>query len=293
MSYTPIQLLENWILRQASDAGQAWLDTQREAVASGDPKSLYLAFGFAPRKIGKADLELTELDLNDAAESRPGWQPQTWTIDQAARVLLLMSLPSEDDAAYLATIEKLFQTAEIREQICLYQALQLLPHQELFDDRLAEGIRTNIKTVFCAIAHCNPLPMELMSEPAWNQMVLKALFIGAALDPIEGLDQRVNPELARMLIDFAHERRAAKRPIPVELWRVAAPFADEIALEDMKALYTSGENLEKSAIALALVSTALDEADEILKTDPEVAKRAESGDITWRGIAEQAYASEN
>ncbi|PQO28732.1 EboA domain-containing protein [Blastopirellula marina] len=289
MSYTPIQLLENWILRQAADSGQTWLDTQREAVASGDPKSLFLAFGFAPRKIGKADLQLTERDLNDAAEARPGWQPQTWTIDQAARVLLLMALPSEDDTAWFATIEKLFQTAEIREQICLYQALQLLPHQELFDDRLAEGIRTNIKTVFCAIAHCNPLPVELMPEAAWNQMVLKALFIGAALDPIEGLDQRVNPELARMLIDFAHERRAARRPIPVELWRVAAPFADEIALEDMKALYATGETLEKSAIALALASTALDEADEILKTDPEIAQRAESGEITWRAIAEQAY----
>ena len=129
MSYTPIQLLENWILRQASDAGQAWLDTQREAVATGDLKALYMSFGFAPRKIGKADLQLTERDLNDAAEARPGWKPNTWTLDQAARVLLLMSLPAEDDAAYFATVEKLFQTAEIREQICLYQALQLLPHQ--------------------------------------------------------------------------------------------------------------------------------------------------------------------
>lgn len=289
MSYTPIQLLENWILRQASDAGQEWLDAQREKVATGDLKSLYMAFGFAPRKVGKADLELTDRDRNDAAEARPGWQPHFWTIDQAARVLLLMSLPSEADAAYFASIEKLFQTAEIREQVCLYQAVQLLPHQELFDDRLIDGLRTNIKTVFCAIAHCNPLPMELFSEAAWNQMVLKALFISAALDPIEGLDKRVNPELARMLIDFAHERRAASRPIPVELWRVAAPFADEIALEDMKAIYQSGELLEQEAIALALVSTALDEADEILKLHPEIAKRAESGKITWHEIAAKAY----
>jgi len=289
MSYTPVQLLENWILRQASDSGQAWLDSQREAVATGDPKALYMAFGFAPRKVGKADLELTERDLNDAAEARPGWMPHSWTLDQAARVLLLMSLPAEDDAAFYQMLEKLFQTAEIREQVCLYQALQLLPHQELFDDRLAEGIRTNIKSIFESIAHHNPLPMELMSEHAWNQMILKALFIGAALDPVEGLDRRVNPELARMLIDFAHERRAAKRPIPVELWRVAAPFADEIALEDMKALYASGEQLEQSAIALALVSTASDEADVILKTNPEMAKRAENGDITWNTIARQAY----
>ncbi|MBI1247846.1 hypothetical protein GC197_08345 [bacterium] len=289
MSYTPKQLLENWILRQASDAGRAWLDGQREAIAAGDKQALFMGFGFAPRKVGKVDLQLTERDLNDASEARPGWQPNTWTIDQAARVLMLMSIPSEDDAQYHTTIEKLFQTAEIREQICLYQALQLLPHQELFDDRLSEGTRTNIKTVFESIAHGNPLPKELMPEATWNQMVLKSLFIGAALDPIEGLDQRVNPELARMLIDYAHERRAAKRPIPVELWRVAAPFADEVALEDMKALFASGELLEQSAIALALVSTASDEADVILKSNPEVAARAERGEITWQQIAQQAY----
>ncbi|MHC2068320.1 EboA domain-containing protein [Bremerella sp. T1] len=260
MSYTPIQLLENWILRQASDAGQAWLDTQREAVATGDLKALYMSFGFAPRKVGKADLQLTERDLNDAAEARPGWKPNTWTLDQAARVLLLMSLPAEDDAAYFATVEKLFQTAEIREQICLYQALQLLPHQELFDDRLSEGIRTNIKTVFESIAHHNPLPMELMTEHAWNQMILKALFIGAALDPIEGIDQRVNPELARMLIDFAHERRAATRPIPVELWRVAAPFADEIAIRRHEGLVFLRRAARAVCYRVGTVATASDEA---------------------------------
>lgn len=289
MAYTPIQLLENWILRQASDPAQAWLDQQREMIRGGDVKALYLAFGFAPRKVGKDDLQLTKRDIDDAAEARPGWLPQYWTLDQAARVLLLMSLPAEDDAAWFATLEKLFETAEIREQVCLYQALQLLPHQELFDDRLADGLRTNVKSIFCAIAHHNPLPPEIMPEAAWNQMILKALFIGVALEPVQGLDQRVNVDLARMLIDFAHERRAAKRPIPVELWRVAAPFADETALEDMQALYESGEPLEKEALALALVATASDEGDEILKTNPELARRAEVGEITWSEIARRAY----
>lgn len=290
MSYTPLQLLENWILRQASDAARAWLDQQRETIGQQDTRTLYLAFGFAPRKVGKADLQLTERDLADAAEARPGWLPGHWTLDQAARAVLLLSLPSDDDQVYFRSLEKLFETAEIREQICLYQALQLLPHQELYDDRLAEGLRTNVKSVFCAISHHNPLPQEILGNAAWNQMILKSLFIGAALDPIQGLDRRVNPDLARMLIDYAHERRAAQRPIPVELWRVAAPFADEIALGDMRALYQSGEALEKEAIALALVSTATDEADEILKLNPEIAQKAERGEFSWSQIARQAYA---
>ena len=55
--------------------------------------------------------------------------------------------------------------------------------------------------------------------------MLKALFVDAALHPIVGLDARANPTLARMLLDFADERRAAGRPVPAELWRCTLPFA--------------------------------------------------------------------
>jgi len=291
MSYTPIQLLENWILRQATDPAQQWLDEQKAMVAANDTQALFLGVGLSRRKMGRHDLELTQRDLDNAAEARPGWFPKYWTLDQAARVLLLISYPSEDDQRYFQTVQKLFETADMGEQISLYQALQLLPHQELFDDRLAEGVRTNIQSVFCAVAHHNPLPAELMEDLAWNQMILKALFIGVALDPIQGLDRRVNPDLARMLIEYAHERRSAKRPIPVELWRVVAPFADEIAIEDMRARFTEGEPLEKSAIALALAATASEEADRILENEPELASQVERGDITWHQIAQQAYST--
>jgi hypothetical protein len=33
-------------------------------------------------------------------------------------------------------------------------------------------------------------------------MILKALFIGSALAPVQGLDERNNPRLAAMLFDF-------------------------------------------------------------------------------------------
>ena len=57
----------------------------------------------------------------------------------------------------------------------------------------------------------------------------------------------------------------------------------------MQALYETGEPLEKEAIALALVATASDEGDEILKTNPELARKAEAGEITWSEIARKAY----
>ena len=65
-------------------------------------------------------------------------------------------------------------------------------------------------------------------------MILKALFVGSTLAPILGLDARANPELARILLDYAAERGAAGREITPELWRPVVPFSDH---PDIKPLY--------------------------------------------------------
>ncbi len=79
--------------------------------------------------------------------------------------------------------------------------------------RAAEGVRSNMRTVFEAVAHRNPYAAEQFAESAWNQMVLKALFVGSRLDLVVGLDRRRNEALARMLCDYAHERWAASRVV--------------------------------------------------------------------------------
>ena len=70
-----------------------------------------------------------------------------------------------------------------------------------------------MRPVFEAVAHRNPYPARHFDESAWNHLVLKALFIGSTLAPIEELDARANPTLMRMLCDYAHERWAAGRTI--------------------------------------------------------------------------------
>ncbi|NNJ27811.1 EboA domain-containing protein [Alienimonas chondri] len=181
----------------------AWLDAQREKIAAGEERALFLGFGLAPRKVGKAELDDDRL---------PGW-----SVDQAARIALLDAFPTDDEPRWLSAFDKLADAAEVRELVTLYQALPRLPFPEALADRAVDGLRTNVKTVFEAIAHRNPFPRERFTDDRWNQMVLKALFIGSSLRPIDGLRERMNDDLSQMLRDYADERSAAGRDVPADL----------------------------------------------------------------------------
>jgi hypothetical protein len=143
-----------------------------------------------------------------------------------------------------------------------------------------------MRPVFEAVAHRNPYPKEWFDENAWNQLVLKALFIGTTLDPIQGLDERTNPRLARMLCDYAHERWAAGRPVSPELWRCVGPHADDAALEDLARVLETGSGEERKAAALALTSCPRPEAKALLARYPELEGSIARGEIRWAAFAQ-------
>ena len=206
-----------------------------------------------PRRLGKADLDLSADDLRDAAQARPGWDPRGWSVDQAARILILLQAGGTGER-FAARFRQLCRTADVAEGIAFYRGLPLYPDPQLLEAQAAEGTRTNMRAVFEAVAHRNPYPNEQFAENRWNHMVLKALFVGSTLHPIQGLDARANPELAKMLCDYAHERWAAGRPVSPELWRCVGPYADAEALGDLQRVLASGSATERSAAALALAA---------------------------------------
>jgi hypothetical protein len=177
----------------------AWLQAQRQRIASGDERALFLALGQAGRKIGRAPL------------------PGGWSADQTARTLLVLALPSQDPTRWLATLDRCFHAGTVEELIALYQALPLLPHPQLLAARAAEGVRSGMAPVFAAIALDNPFPAAHLGEAAWNQMVLKAFFTAADVDRILGLRDRLNADLGRMLAGYARERRIAGRTLDPRL----------------------------------------------------------------------------
>lgn len=276
-------LLHTWIVRQLEPNARTWLDDVTGRISEGaSDRDIYLAVSLVPRKVGKADLALTEDDLAAAQAARRGWQPGDWSVDQAARLLIVLSVA---DAARLAgLIDQLCVTADVAELVAFYRGLPLYPEPERYVARAREGTRTNMKAVFNAVAHRNPYPVERFDEAAWNQMVLKALFIGSSLWPIERLDERANPALARMLCNYAHERWAAGRQVTPELWRCVGRHADAAALGDLERVLESGEEMERRAAALALSDSADPAAAAILELTPELTAEIAGGRLVWNDI---------
>ncbi|QSJ18784.1 EboA family metabolite traffic protein [Nostoc sp. UHCC 0702] len=280
------ELLHQWLLKSASDKSIAWLEQKQAQIASGAAERVFFtAFSAVPRYLGKESLQLTSEDLEAAQAVLPGWYPGHWSVDQAGRTLLLLALQCDDTQQYLRSLDQVFTTADMGELVVLYQSLPLLPHPELHRQRAAEGIRSNMSNVFSAIALRNPYPAKYLDDIAWNQMVLKALFVGSPLHLIWGLDSRANPELARMLADYAHERWAAKRPVSPELWRPVGRFADTAIIADLEKVLADGDTASQAAAALACAESPLPEAQVLLSRYPDLHSSIQRGDLSWSSLS--------
>jgi hypothetical protein len=283
---TPLDLLCAWVFRAVPGEGAGWFEQQLIMLrSSAVEKDLYLALGYAIRRLGKQDLGLSALDLGLARSARAGWDPNDWSVDQAARIAFVLAGDHDDGARFKSRLEQLFRTADVGELIAFYRGLPLYPHPKLHVARAREGARSAMQPIFEAVAHRNPYPMEEFDENAWNHMVLKALFVGSKLNPIQGLDRRGNPALMRMLCDYAHERWAANRPVSPELWRCVGPHADMKALADLERVLSTGMLVERQAAALALTASPSPTARELLATVPDLAKRAAAGEPGWAELA--------
>jgi hypothetical protein len=277
-------LLHGWLERQLPPPAMHWLDeTFAELLKPPTDRTLFMAISLVPRKIGKDDLVLDDTDLEAATDTRAGWTPVGWSVDQAARLLLLLNTDGPE-TEFARRLEQLCTTADVGELVTFYRGLPLYPGQPRYVRRAAEGVRSNMKAVFEAVAHHNPYPAEQFDEGAWNQMVLKALFIGSRLQPITGLDERANPTLMRMLCDYAHERWAAGRNVSPELWRCVGPYAEDAAMTDLKRVLETGTAPERDAAVLALMACSQPRAAALLESVPDLAARAKRGELNWNTV---------
>ena len=105
MPMPPLDLLTSWVRRQAEPEAAQRLDARLAALAAGAPeRDLVIALGFVPRRLGKA-----------AHDARAHWDPTGWSLDQAARLALLLATDDGDEAAFARRVDSLCQTGDVGE----------------------------------------------------------------------------------------------------------------------------------------------------------------------------------
>lgn len=250
----------------------------------------FSSFSSVPRLTGKEKLKINEVEKKKADELRPGWDLSEWTADQIGRTYLILCVAqNEEKVTFLEKIDKLFITSDMNEAVALYKSLPVLPYPDSLKARAAEGIRSNMTTVFKAVALRNPYPSEYLDEDAWNQLVLKALFVGSPLYLIQGIDNRANKRLAEMLVEYAHERWSASRQVSPELWRPVGAFINENSIEDIKKVLNHPEEIQKQAAVLALSASPHEAADELMTKFQQLADTIKDEQITWQDIGKQYH----
>jgi len=221
--YSPVILEE--ILRFANPTESIWIDSK----SKGNAKELALAFVMTPRFISKTQVKSSNIIME-------GWPWQDYTLEKIVRIYFLCLISEMDGGDQL---NLLFDTAEINEAVALHAALPALKNPTDFLLRATDAVRSNMGSVFESIAFENPYPSLYFSELAWNQMVLKCIFNDKAIHRIYGLEARANQALAGTLSDFAHERWAAGRRVPSQVWRLVPLFMNENLRGDIKKLEQS------------------------------------------------------
>jgi hypothetical protein len=210
-----MKLLPEILFARAPEDQRAWLERVwlRDA-SSADLNAIRAALAAMGRRLGASklppeDSQRLEQELGEVAASC-----DLACLGRIALVLRALELlPVHEHVPF---VRQLYLRGDFAEQVAVLRSLPHAPQPARFAELAIEACRTNVLDVFAAIACENPFPAQHMAAPNFNQMVLKAIFMGLDTHRIAGLRTRVTAELKRMVADFASERRAAGRTVPAD-----------------------------------------------------------------------------
>ena len=250
-------------------AVSTWFSDKLETTENAS--AFFLAFGMINRKIERCPIKIPTSLLDGLKELDGAFNIDNWSLDQFCRLALLINLNPEGNKE---KIETLLASADMREQVIIYKSLPFLPNPKGFVLNAVDGIRTNN----------NAYPSRYFDESAWNQMVLKAIFMERPIFKIYDLDARKNQKLATILHDFVHERWAAGRSVTPELWRMTSGFLNKQILEDLQKVVETGATTAKSAAIKVLEESNHLQATEWLKSK-NIGKSGKS----WEEIGHEVW----
>ncbi|WP_156521421.1 EboA domain-containing protein [Burkholderia sp. MSMB1589WGS] len=254
------RFLESRLSREAYDFSMA---ASNEIKRGASAQRVAHLLAFASRHVrASIALDLDSDEMRVLKADLPHCNPAHWSLLETIRIVLLLSSAELVEDSFPALFEYCFRFADHGESCALYRALPLLPRGERFVRRAEEGCRTNMRTVFEAVACDSPYPATHFDDPSWRQLVIKAVFIDAPLSRIDSLDARLSPELARMALDLADERRSAGRDVPPQLWHCLGAHAGARGLDMLRKELRSENRRGRRGALLALARAgALTRAD--------------------------------
>jgi len=262
-----------------------WLLEKSNIISSEEnARQLNLSFAAIARKTGNKIITVTANEEKQINTTLPGFSIINFPLRRLCRTWILLHVSAGEQENYFNKVSGLFKNAEMNELADLYASLPVFAYPEIWVKRCAEGIRSNIGIVLDAIMYDNPYPSKHLDEAAWNQLVLKAFFADKDVNRIIGLDKRANKKLASTLIDYAHERQAAKRSVNVQLWRLVGSFVDESNFDDIQKLFLSEDIHSKQAAALSCSRSRYEPAQQLLDSVPELKNDILNNKLNWRNI---------
>jgi hypothetical protein len=191
-----------------TEKGWKWLTGACASVAA-DPAVVGGLFPLAGRRCGRVRLD-------------PG-DPYGWTVDDAARCLLLAALPLTG-TPLLERIGALYRSGDAAERRAVLRALPLLPVGDAALPLVRDALRTNDTRLIAAAL--GDYATDHLDAETYRQGVLKCVFTGIPLTALPGLPGRADAEMARMMAAYAYERTAAGREVPADIGPILALFPD-------------------------------------------------------------------
>lgn len=223
--------------------GRQWLE-RAVAVVAMDPAAVRARFPAAGRHVGRGTLK---------REPSPGGALFAWTLDDAARALLLDAL----GARVGDELEALYHHGDSAERRAVLRWIGRLgdgdgagPAPARALNIVEDALRSNDPRLVAAAL--GPWAVRHLDAATLRQAVLKCVFLGVPLAGLDGVGERADPELARMLAGYVHERVAAGRNVPADVWPLIDAHPPEAELAAITAELGHAVPQRRQAAAAAL-----------------------------------------
>ncbi|QUJ70124.1 EboA domain-containing protein (plasmid) [Photobacterium sp. GJ3] len=192
-------------------ASRTWLQVGRDKIL--DCRTLELAVNTLLLTSAMAQRKLGEEALR--------YQPEGthWQVDQAARLLLLLTLRSIVPAVnWPELMLSIYRQFDVSEKIVTVRALDWLAANHELNPIAVETVNTSNLDLFSALALKNAYPVKFLNECTFLKLIQKAVLLDLNLEQIEGLPLRQSPELTKLCMDLVRERLHAEQDIPPSIW---------------------------------------------------------------------------